>query len=237
MNSAHKSFVKDTADLFANLRAWVDPLKGMVGYLDYLYRQPEDTVGEVGDARKLQWKLARLLKVSHERTLKDVDRIANLTIDFVTAASTWRSATPSRYPASGYDRVSAAAGVAYQNVVVDGSEVVNDFVLTLRTVDAPLSAFSVEINGARISWDAAARPSIENKPPRPAAAPIPAGSTIVINMGKETITINESDAYSNFDINTVAPGWLYLSPGSNLIQINSIGVDLDYAIDWVNQWT
>jgi hypothetical protein len=250
---------------FADLRTRTDALKGRLGYLARLRRQPEDeriramNANEVAKANirqiiktdptnaasikaetdklvniesaGLQWKLARLLSVKHDRTLGDINRVANIEANFETTMTAWKSEQLTFYPASGK---ATSTGSIDAEVSVAGSEVINDCVIRLWP-SAPLRRFSITANGITVRWnytedlERIGAPNLHD--------PIPVGSEIVIDMGKETITGIVGDLYTNFHISTVSPGWLSLLPGTNTVKIDSAGVGLLFTVEYYNQWT
>lgn len=250
---------------FADLRTRTDALKGRLGYLARLRRQPEDERIRAMNANELvkeqirqitksdptneaaikaamdklvnieeaglQWKMARLLSVKHDRTLADVNKVANIEASFETTMTAWKSEQLSTYPDSGK---AASTGSIDAEVSVSGSEVVNDCVIRLWP-SAPLRRFSISANGIIVRWnypddlERIGAPSLHD--------PLPIGSEVVIDMGKETITGIVGDLYTNFHISTVAPGWLSLLPGTNTVKIDSAGVGLLFTVEYYNQWT
>ena len=76
-------FVILGADYVADLRDQVDALKGKVGRSGQLIRRREEDSLE-------QFKTARLLQVGHVRKLENLDRIAELDIDWEAAGVPWK---------------------------------------------------------------------------------------------------------------------------------------------------
>ena len=230
---------------FADLKVQTDLLKGKLGYLDRLIRQPEDAVGKTGTARAQQWKLSRLLSVKHERTLKDVDRVAHIEATFETIMYAWKSEYVTYFPVGGSPGITTNFQ-ATPEITVGGTQSVNDFIIRLKPRSA-MSKFTVAVNGSTITWDMNGKPETTTRPAIPAARnPIPAGSTVEIDMGRETIKVDGRESiidkgtdlvYTFFDIDPVRPGWLYLKPGLNKIAFTSTGSEINYWIEYYNQWT
>jgi hypothetical protein len=228
--------ILNTAKFFTDLKVRTDTLKGRLGYLARLVRQPEDTVGNPADQLNLQWKMARLLSVKHERTMADTDRAAHIEASFETVMSAWKSINPSYYPQDG--PASMTNRSATFTLTTTGSETINDFVLRLWPSNGPLTKVTIKINESTITWDNSAKPASATAPAFPAAPAIAVGAQIYFDMGREIVVVEgREDAYNYFNIDPKIPGWLYLIPGLNTITITAFGADVDYQFEYYNQWT
>ncbi|MCB0185011.1 MAG: hypothetical protein KDE31_12135 [Caldilineaceae bacterium] len=235
----------NTEQFFSDLKVRTDLLKGKLGFLDRLIRQPEDAVGKTGIAKALQWKLSRLLSVKHERSLKDTNRAAHIEATFETIMYAWKSDTVTYFPEGGTPGVTSGLS-ATPEMTVGGTESVNDFMLRIRP-RSDLTKFTVSVNGSTITWDINGKPETPTRPAIPAASsPIKAGSTVEIDMGRETIKVDGRETivdkgadlvYTYFDMAPVAPGWLYLKPGLNKMTVTSTGSEINFWIEYYTQWT
>lgn len=257
-------YLLPTAQFFNDLQQKTDAIKSKLGVLGRLYRQPEgaraavvakneglraqiaklykaptpDTnqinalLAQIVDPNSvgLQWKLARLLSVKYQRELKDIDRIATLDLEFQTTMSAWKSADLTVISNS-------ANGSVDIDVTTHGSETVNDFMVKITPTSGALASVRILVNNATVVWDASSRAGSEDVPAHPLADPITVGRDLIIDMGKQIVTVGGKDGYANFDPPNSLPGWLYFTPGYNRVSIRPSGAAINYALSFYDQWT
>lgn len=206
------------------LRNRTDALKAKHGFTGRLYRQPEDErqqAEKAGTATNLddvgrQWKLCRLLRVNHVRELKDIDRVAHISITFETRQATWQSEADPVYAQL------FAGGNRIDSVTPKGSELVTTSVFTITAATKAITNISFNFDDGTV-WTY-----------QGGLAPM---ATLVIDTGKETITNGGADAFSAFTVQRDRPGWLTFRPRQNQFFITLTGGSAALRIDYLNQWT
>lgn len=202
-------FVILGADYVADLRDQVDALKGRIGRSGQLIRRREE------DSLQ-QFKTARLLQVAHVRKLENLDRIAELDIDWEAAGVPWKRAT------STTTVVALAAGANAVAVTVAGVEDVSDAVMTV-TATANITNLVMTLGGAQ-KWTF--------------SGTIAAGTALVVDTGKKTVKNNGADAYSSFALNSThtADDWLVLVSGTNNLSLTVTGGPGSVSVVHYDQW-
>lgn len=174
------------------LRRHVDQIKAAEGTRQNLYRRREDDSA-------VEWKLARLLKVSYVREIDDAGAVAQVEALFETMQACWRANTATTVTSA------LPAGLALQN----GSDVpVNDGVLTV-TASGAISQISITGPGIALTW----------------AGSLTAGQALVIDAGNQTIRRAGVDAYSGLSRGAghTAAGWLPIAVGASILWIQANG--------------
>lgn len=202
-------FVILGADYVADLRDQVDALKGRIGRAGQLVRRREEDSLD-------QFKTARLLQVEHKRELKDLERIAELDIDWEAAGVPWKRTT------STTTVVALVAGVNAVAVTVAGVEDVRDAVITV-TATANITNL-IMILGATQKWTF--------------SGTIAAGTALVVDTGKKTVKNNAVDAYSSFTLASThtVDDWLVLVSGTNNPTLTVTGGPGSVSVVHYDQW-
>lgn len=197
------------ADYAADLRDQVDSLKAKIGVYAQLIREREE------DGMQ-QFKLTRLLGVSHVRRVEDVDRVAVLDLDFEAAGFPWKKSTATTTTDS------LASGANVVAVTVAGVEQVRDAVITV-TATSNITNLLFEL-GSNTKFTF--------------AGTVLAGNDLVIDMGKLTVKNDGVDAYTNFVLDAIhtVDGWLVLPNGTNNMTVTVTGGPGSISIEHYDQW-
>lgn len=172
------------------LRSRIDDIKAQHGKRGYLVRRREDDGAE-------HYKYARLQSVQHIRTLRDVDRVANLELVFEAEGRPWRSTFGTE--ATGALGANAVTPVG---VTTAGDEQVRDAIITI-TATSTITGAAVYMYGANNYY-------LEFS-----GSTVSAGQSLQIDCGQHTVKVNGSDAYRYFRLYPgihTGPDWLILEP-------------------------
>lgn len=197
-------------DAEIDLRDKLDTLKAQIGQRGQLIRQAE------ADGSR-QYKVARLLDLRHLRTVRDVDRIAALELQFEADGRPWRAVNQSTVTAT-----LAANATTTVTVGPGGTETINDAILSITANGGSVTALTIEL-----------APSVEIS-----FGTIANGSELVIDCGALTVRLNGVDAYDQFALESghTVGGWLPLQPGSNAVAFTLTGGPADLSLTYRDQW-
>jgi len=205
------------------LRNRTDALKAKHGFTGRLYRQPEDEreaaikAGVVSGLETVgaQWKVCRLLGINHVRELKDINRVAHISITFETRQATWQSeAAPVVVNLN-------VGGNAVATVKPKGSELITTSVFTLTATAAPITQAAFTFDDTTWLFKGS----------------IATGKSLVIDTGKETVTNGGADAFNALTITRDRPGWLTLKPRGNSFFVTLAGGPGKLTVEYLDQWT
>jgi hypothetical protein len=202
--------ILNTYDAAADLRNKLDAIKAQIGQRGPLIRQAES------DSSR-QFKVARLLSVQHQRTVRDVDRVATLDLQFEADGRPWRSVNGSTVTAT-----LAANATTIATISPGGTEAILDAVLSITASGGSVTALTIEL-----------APAVEL-----IFGTIADGSELVIDCGAMTVRRNGVDAYDVFALGSghSAAGWLPLEPGSNAVAFTLAGGPADLVLTYRDQW-
>lgn len=205
------NYIVVTDDYTVDLRDKVDTLKAKIGRRGLLIRQREDD-------GSTQWKQTRLLAINHTRTVRDIDRFADLEVIMEATGGAWKSSTATTTTAS-----LTAATLTAVVVTSAGMEEVRDAVITLTANGGTVTAVEFVLNSDQhFTWSG----SLLN------------GNSLVIDTGAMTVTNNNVDAYTGFALSGdhTIDGWLQLSPTNNTLYVTVTGAGADLSIEHYDQW-
>jgi hypothetical protein len=185
------------SDYAADLRDRVDSLKAKIGVSGQLIRIREEDDEE-------QFKTARLLVCNHIRRVENIDRIAVVDVVLEAAGIPWKAINSTT---TGPTAISSGANAFA--VTVSGVEEVRDAVITVAAT-TNITNLIVSL-GANQSWTF--------------SGTIASGTSLVVDIGKQTVKNNGSDAYSSFTLDGAhtIDSWLRLSPGTNNMTVTITG--------------
>lgn len=185
-----RRIVADTAQMA--LRRNTDAVKRQVGVRLPLYRKRE------ADSA-ISWKLVRLLRVEHERTIEDADAVARLELEFETAQAAWRSGAQSTYTAT------LPAGLSIQS----NSDIpISDAILTV-TASGTITQVTVAAPGVSLIWGGS----------------MAASQSLVIDSGAQTVRLDGADAYNSLSRGDghTASGLLVVQSGASVVMVTADG--------------
>lgn len=198
-------------DYTVDLRDKVDALKAKVGRRGTLIRVREDDGSS-------QSKQARLHSIGHMRTVRDIDRFADLEIVLEAVGGPWKSTSATTTTAS-----LSASTMGTVAVVSAGLEEVRDAVITVTANGGTVTGLEFVLDSDQhFSW----------------AGILLNGNSLVIDTGALTVLNNNVDAYSGFTLEAdhTIDGWLSLAPANNLLYITVTGGPADLSIVHYDQW-
>lgn len=205
------NYIVATDDYTVDLRDKVDALKAKVGRRGTLIRKREDDAST-------QSKQARLLSINHTRTVRDIDRFADLEIVLEATGGPWKSTT-----ATTTSDTLAASDTTIVDVESAGMEEVRDAVITITANGANVTSVEVVLNSDQHwTW----------------TGTLLDGNDLVIDTGALTVTNNNVDAYTGFALSGdhTIDGWLQLAPSNNVIYFTIVGGPADLSVVHYDQW-
>lgn len=206
------NYIVATDDYTVDLRDKVDALKAKVGRRGTLIRRREDD-------SSTQWKTARLLSIPHTRTVRDIDRFADLEVILEATGGPWKSTTATTTTAS-----LAANTMTAVAVESTGMEEVRDAVITVTANGGNVTGVEFVLDSNQhFTW----------------AGTLLNGNSLIIDTGAYTVSNNNVDDYAGFDLegDHTIDGWLQLAPASNVLYVTLTGGPADLSIEHYDQWT
>jgi hypothetical protein len=196
----------------ALLRGQVDAIRAKHGATGNLWRRRWD------DPSVAQWKLARLLQVAEKSDVKHRTIAAKVDLVFESAMANWRDAFVDLVGTT----LVAGGAVGLLNES-SGNATIEDSVITV-TAAATITSLQFEILHLGIDLRY--------------TGTVPAGAVLIIDCGRQAVTINGAAAYSGFALGSghTARSWCPLPPGVWAMQVssNALGtVSTSHYDQWV----
>lgn len=195
----------------ALLRGQVDAIRAKQGATGSLWRRRWD------DSTVAQWRTARLLQVVERSDITHRTVAAQVDLIFESAMANWRDAS-----ADTITGTLVSGGEVGLLLESQGNATIEDSVITVAAAGAISSLqFSILHLGIDLRY----------------AGAIGAGSTLRIDCGAQTVTLNGAAAYAGFSLGSghSARGWCPLPPGAWAMQVASNGAGTVTATHY-DQW-
>ncbi len=193
-----------------DLQGQTDDLKAKIGVTGQVWRE------RLADGA-LTWKQCRLLHVKHVETVDQASVISEVESEFETTMVAWRAEVATT---SSINTTSGSTSTL--NVSNAGLMTVEDAILRISRTSGTITSVHVTGDGVDLIWTGS----------------IGAGETLEIDAGLDTVTIDDEDEYSGFELGSghASVNYLPLQRGTNLFQVTVSGGNATVSVEHYNQF-